>query len=116
MANAQEREVEVYEFGATHYGTSYNGQGLGCSRYGTYSSSDWTIVAVSPTFDRMWPCGTQLLIEGPAGTIQAVRKDSCPGCDPTSAHGRLIDLSEEGITRVCGGLGGCKVMVSEIVN
>ena len=86
---------------ATHYGESYNGSPMGCiSPNGSrqyYDSNNPTILAVGPTRYAEWPCGTQLLITGPAGTIQVTRTDSCPGC----SH-NVIDLSELGNELVCG--------------
>lgn len=89
----------------THYGTSFQGRPMGCG--GTYESNDPTIAAVAfPSRNTEWPCGTVLEVEGPAGTIRVVRRDSCPGC----GHNH-IDLSEAGITSVCGGLGACSVRI-----
>lgn len=82
---------------ATHYGESYNGSPMGCSPYRAYSSSDTTILAVSPSRAAQWPCGTELVISGPAGEISVVRSDTCPGC-----HHNMIDLSEAGSIAVCG--------------
>ena len=80
---------------ATHYGEAYNGRGMGCG--GTYWSDDASIVAVGPGRYSAWPCGTVLLVRGPAGEILVRRQDSCPGC----GH-NVIDLSERGSELVCG--------------
>lgn len=80
---------------ATHYGSSYNGSPLGCG--GTYWGSDPTIVAVGPSRYSEWPCGSQLTVSGPAGSLTVTRQDSCPGC---SAN--MIDLSEAANEAVCG--------------
>lgn len=98
------QEVHGQEFTVTHYGYEYNGRQMGCG--GMYSSSDTSIVAVSPIRYSQWPCGTVLQVTGPAGSIQVVRQDSCPGC-----HANMIDLSEAGIIAVCGSLGTCRVEV-----
>jgi len=82
---------------ATHYGEAYNGQRMGCQGAGLYSSDDPTIVAVSPERYAEWPCGQQLHVSGPAGSIVVTRQDSCPGCGAN-----VLDLSEEGNRRVCG--------------
>lgn len=84
------------DFTATHYGESYNGRGMGCG--GTYWSSEPNILAVGPSRYREWPCGTQIEITGPGGTLVVTRTDSCPGCGPN-----LLDLSEAGNSIVCGG-------------
>ncbi len=80
---------------ATSYGASYNGHSMGCG--GVYSSSDITIMAVSPARYREWPCGTQVQVCGPAGCIVVTRQDACPGC-----YANLVDLSEAGNAAVCG--------------
>lgn len=100
-----EREAEgVWIDGkATHYGEAYNGATLGCGT-GTYSSSNVSIVAVSPSRYADWPCGTVFEVCGASGCIHGTRHDACPGC--TSNH---LDLSEAGITAVCGGLGTCQI-------
>src|SRR5690242_5891568 len=87
----------VYTFNATYYHPSLAGGTLGCTGYGQYDPTDETTVAVGPGFYGVWPCGTQLEINGPAGSIQAVRKDSCPGCTTQ------LDLSKAGYDLVCGG-------------
>lgn len=103
-SNAQ---AQGQEFRATHYGTSYNGSPLGCAGYGTYSSSDTTILAVGYPYSLQWPCGAVLELEGPDGrSLTVIRQDTCPGCGSG-----LLDLSEAGITQVCGGLGGCTIRV-----
>jgi len=95
--------VDVY---VTHYGESYNGQGLGCDDT-VYSSFDATIVAVGPGRERDWPCGTAFLICGPGGCLWAERRDGCPGCSPY-----VLDLSERGLYLVCGaGAGVCTARV-----
>ena len=80
---------------ATSYGTAYNGHSMGCG--GVYSSTDITIMAVSPARYREWPCGTRVEVCGPAGCIVVTRQDACPGCYAT-----LVDLSEAGNAAVCG--------------
>lgn len=92
-------------FNATHYGESYNGGGMFCG--GRYYSWDTSIVAVSPAYYDVWPCGTPLTVTGPAGAINAIRQDKCGGCGPRNQ----IDLSEAGIIAVCGSLGSCVVSV-----
>ena len=90
----QQSEIEGI---ATHYGVSYHGQRMGC--YGDrYDSYDPTIVAVSPARYAEWPCGSNLLVTGPEGSIMVTRQDACPGCSPN-----MIDLSEAGSIAVCGG-------------
>ena len=97
---------------ATHYGESYNGQRMGCPGAGAYDSADLSILAVSPSRYRDWPCGTRLLVRGPQGRIVVVRQDACPGCDK---HGwpEMIDLSEAGHAAVCG-IGTCVVTVEVV--
>ena len=106
--------LRTFQARATHYGESYNGQGLGCyhpdgTRYGVYSSDDIFIVAVGPSSYRSIGCGRWLRITGPAGSLVAMRKDACPGCD---SHGEpfFIDLSEAGHEQVCR-RGTCLVTV-----
>lgn len=92
----------------THYGESYNGQPLGCGT-GTYDSGDPSIIAVGPAQYRDWPCGTVLVLRGPAGELRGVRQDACPGCGVNH-----LDLSEAGIAQVCGkGAGTCAVTIEE---
>lgn len=91
-ASASAQEIDGY---ATHYGESYEGAPLGCG--GTYHSADPTIVAVGPAQYGLMPCGTQLSVSGPAGSIAVTRLDSCPGCSATT-----FDLSEAGSEAVCG--------------
>lgn len=109
----------------THYGAAYNGGTMGCQHtaesrarvienggYGDriYRSGDPSIAASAydlTTGARPYPCGTVLSVSGPAGRIFVVIQDACPGCG--WYH---LDLSEEGITRVCGGLGKCQVRIS----
>lgn len=95
----------VVEGWATHYGESYNGQPLGCSGAGVYRSRDPSIVAVGPARYREWPCGTQLLVRGPAGSVVVRRVDSCPGCGAN-----VLDLSEAAHEIVCG-FGTCRVTI-----
>lgn len=90
---------------ATHYGESYNGQPLGCGT-GAYQSSNPSIVAVAPTRDREWPCGTVLEVCGLAQCVHVTRHDSCPGC----GHNH-IDLSESGILAACGVIATCEVTI-----
>lgn len=91
---------------ATHYGESYNGQPLGCG--GTYQSRDDSIGAIGPANYGRLPCGSQITVTGPAGSVSVERRDSCPGCSAT-----LIDLSEAAHEAVCGPGGGiCRVTVS----
>lgn len=94
---------------ATHYGVSYQNQRMGCG--GRYSTWDTSIIAVPPSRYAAWPCGTALVVTGPAGQIVGTRQDSCPGCD---AAGVIVDLSEEGHRRVCG-VGTCWVTVARYV-
>ena len=93
---AADQDIEAISGIATHYGYSYHWQRMGCG--GIYSSYDESIVAVSPARYAEWPCGTELLVTGPAGSIVVSRQDSCPGCSPN-----MIDLSEAGSIAVCGG-------------
>lgn len=88
---------------ATHYGESYNGRGTYCGT--TYWSMDTTIVALGPVYYSSYPCGTAVTVTGPSGSIQASVQDRCGGCT------YQIDLSEAGITAVCGSLGSCEVRV-----
>lgn len=98
--------------GATHYGESYNGRQMACVRGDTYSSNDTNIAAVGPTYRYdAWPCGTQLEVQGPAGTIQVTVRDYCPGC--SSYYPEKIDLSEAGVLQVCGGIHSCNVTVTK---
>lgn len=96
----------VDEAWVTHYGESFNGQQLGCDT-GPYSSEDASIVAVGPSRYSEWPCGTLLRVCGPGSCIVAQRVDGCPGCGPNH-----IDLSEQGLSLVCGpGTGVCKASI-----
>lgn len=92
----------------THYGESYNGQSLGCDGAGVYSSTEVSIVAVSPARYDAWPCGTVLRVCGDVECIRGVRQDACPGCAPNQ-----LDLSEAGIAQVCGSeeVGSCEVTI-----
>lgn len=93
---------------ATHYGASFNGSPMGCG--GVYSSSDATIIAVSPARYAEWPCGTSLQVCGAAGCIVGLRKDACPGCGPNQ-----IDLSEAGLAQVCGpAASSCSVTIKPL--
>ena len=92
--------AETASFRATHYGESYTGLPLGCG-VGKYSPSDSSIVAIGPIESVDWPCGTHLLITGPAGRLEVVVKDACPGCDDYGTP-HFIDLSEAGNLAVCG--------------
>jgi hypothetical protein len=80
----------------THYGVQYNGRTLGCGT-GYYTSDNISIIAVGPSRNSVWPCGTMIQVCGLAGCIMTVRHDACPGCGPNHA-----DLSEAGIAAVCG--------------
>ncbi len=91
---------------ATHYGESYNGSGMSCTGR-LYYSSDLTLVALSYADKAIYPCGTPLIIRGPYGQIEVTVTDTCPGCT------NQVDLSEAGITAVCGGLGSCQVTISQ---
>jgi len=91
---------------ATHYGSDYNGRPLGCG--GTYWGTDPSIAAVGPSRYSDWPCGTPLLVEGPAGSAVVTRQDACPGCGANT-----IDLSEAASTLVCGRPVTCQVSISE---
>lgn len=109
----------------THYGASYNGNTMGCQQtaesrariiesggYGDriYRSGDASIAASAydlNTGARPYGCGAVLSVSGPVGEISVVVQDACPGCG--WYH---LDLSEEGITRVCGGLGRCQVRIT----
>lgn len=106
LTGNQAVQAQDVTFRATHYGESYNGRPLGCTGMGVYSSNDSSIAAVGYPYSQTWPCGTVLELEGPAGTLTVIRQDTCPGCGAD-----LIDLSEAGITQVCGSLGGCRVRV-----
>jgi len=91
---------------ATHYGSQYNGQPLGCGA-GLYASDDPSIVAVGPANFRDWSCGAVMRICGPAGCLIAVRQDSCPGCTTN-----VVDLSESGLELVCGySASACRVTI-----
>lgn len=82
---------------ATYYGHAgyYNGRTMACG--GTYWASDPTIVAVGYSRAQELPCGAQVLIEGPAGSLIATVSDRCPGCGHNT-----FDLSDEGNRQVCG--------------
>ena len=94
---------------ATTYGQSYEGQRLGCAGYGVYRDADPTIAAVGPSRYAEWSCGTRLLVTGPAGSVEVIRQDSCPGCD-SYGDPRFIDLSGAAHRAVCGA-GTCRVTV-----
>lgn len=81
---------------ATHYGESFAGGVLACGS-GYYQPSNATILAVGPSRDADWPCGTLLRVCGPVGCAVVERQDACPGC---SAN--VLDLSEAGNELVCG--------------
>lgn len=89
---------------AVHYGISYNGSPMACSGR-AYDSSATDIVALSYADMQRYPCGRRLYIQGEAGQISVVVEDVCPGCTTQ------VDLSESGITQVCGGLGSCQVLL-----
>lgn len=85
---------------------------MGCTGK-LYSSDDNTILAVSPARYQQWPCGTQLIITGPANPLDplvVVRQDACPGCHPNT-----VDLSEAGVLIVCGGIHSCQVTIQKLV-
>jgi hypothetical protein len=91
---------------ATHYGTQYNGQPLGCGA-GLYSSADPSIIAIAPANYRDWGCGAIMRVCGSNGCIVGIREDSCPGCTTN-----VVDLSEAGIDLVCGpGASSCPVTI-----
>ena len=85
-------------FTATRYGVSYEGQALGCGS-GVYRTDDTAILAAPPDLYGEWPCGTKLRVVNllTGGFIEVYRLDSCPGCG--NNH---IDLSEAGISQLCG--------------
>lgn len=94
---------------ATHYGWSYHGQRMANGQ--PYSSYDPSIVAVGPARYAQWPLGTVLEISGPAGVIETVVQDRCPGCSAT-----MVDLSEAGSSAVCGGSPmTCSVSIREVL-
>jgi hypothetical protein len=96
----------VEDVAITHYGESFNGNMMGCGG-AHYSSDNGGIVAVGAERSQQWPCGTVLRVCGPGGCMIGVRQDSCPGCD--AYH---LDLSEEGLSLVCGpGSGVCRASV-----
>lgn len=68
-----------------------------------YDTNNSRILAVGPHMYSV-PMGTQYVVTGQAGSIVVERTDSCPGCGTT-----LLDLSEAGITAVCGSLGSCTI-------
>lgn len=75
--------------------------------FGRYSSYDETILAVGYDRDALYPCGTELIITGPAGSISVVRSDTCGGCHQYN----MVDLSEAGHAKVCG-IGTCTVTIT----
>lgn len=79
---------------------NFNGQSLGCSSRGTYSSTNPSILAAPQHRQQQWHCGTQLVVTNPANGVQlhVVRVDACPGCGANH-----VDLSESGIAILCGG-------------
>ena len=110
QASTQRQPLAAERSGrATHYGTSYNGRSMGCG--GVYRSADPGIIAVPPSMYQAWPCGTALVVTGPAGQIVGRRTDACPGCD---GAGVIVDLSEAGHSAVCG-VGTCWVTVRPFV-
>ncbi|HLF79940.1 MAG TPA: hypothetical protein VJB57_20875 [Dehalococcoidia bacterium] len=93
---------------ATHYGESYSGQTMACG--GVYVSHDPTIVAISLSRDAEWDCGSYLEVCGALACIKSVRQDICPGCSRNH-----IDLSEAGISLVCGaGTDLCDVTIQPL--
>lgn len=70
---------------------------MGCG--GLYDPTDTTIIAVDPSLYSIYPCGASLIVVAPTGNyVIGHRVDSCPGCKKNQ-----IDLSEAGITQLCGG-------------
>jgi hypothetical protein len=94
---------------ATHYGESFTGGVLACGT-GYYHPSNATILAVGPSRDADWPCGTLLRVCGPAGCAVVERQDACPGCGAN-----VLDLSEAGNELVCGiPPHTCRVTIEEV--
>lgn len=107
----------IFYLTASHYGAAdFQGKRMGCPPItmpsgrpwgNLYETSDPQIVAVGSVLAAVAPCGTPLNVCGPAGCIDAYRMDSCGGCDVAAA----VDLSEAGITAVCGGLVSCPLVI-----
>lgn len=95
-----------YQDTATYYHPSLTGNNLGCTQPhgGKYWPWDDSIAAIGPSNYANYPCGTRIIVHGPAGSHIVTRRDSCPGC----GHNH-IDLSEAAIQLVCGGTYSCKV-------
>jgi hypothetical protein len=94
---------------ATHYGSSYGGQTMGCG--GVYSSYDPRIIAVGTAREGTWSCGTLLNVCGSSGCVVGIRQDSCPGCERNH-----LDLSEAGIADVCGsGAEVCDITIQAMI-
>lgn len=90
---------------ATRYADSLEGNTMACG--GVFDQTNTFVVAVGYAYDTAWKCGTQLEVCGPAGCINGVRTDTCPGC--AGAH---IDLSRAGLNAVCGNQSGCNVVIT----
>lgn len=90
----------------TRYADSLEGNAMACG--GTFDQDIQFVVAVGYEYDVAWPCGTQLEICGPAGCLNGVRTDTCPGCP-----GADLDLSRAGLDAVCGNQTGCAVTVKK---
>lgn len=130
---AREGSADDGTFKTTHYGVSYQGQGMACG--GVYDTADEGIVAVGPPYYRSIPCGTPLLLSPPDFSdacldildrfgrdevnnrgvhglpcLLAMRTDSCPGCGSA-----LLDLSEAGQRVLCGAVGeNCRVRIWQL--
>ena len=77
---------------------------------GIYASDNPSIVAVGPSRNGEFPCGTFVQICGAIGCLVGQRVDSCPGC---SAN--LVDLSEAGIAQACGvNTSTCEVTMQKV--
>jgi hypothetical protein len=100
----------LYDIIATHYGVAYNGRTLGCGT-GYYTSDNISILAVGPSRNSEWPCGTLLQICGPLACNLVTRHDACPGCSRN-----VVDLSEAGLDLLCGyQTSTCRVTIQKIM-